>query len=245
MPLRVKCTGCGQVLEAPDHLAGERAKCQSCGTVIELPLQSSFVQPKEVAGESRQAVSPPSSQTAAPQTSLPQERVTIAPSAAPTPVDHAYKTASASRTGLKVALGCLAAGALFFLGGGILIAMLAAGRAMNNADSMAEESGPSAAELVLGTQIPSDQGFEFKNVTTRRDFSILKVLGKVTNKSGRSYSVANFTLTLYDRSGKVLDTEYSSVSHLPNGATKSFEIPVVGAWGDEIGRYKIEFRNGM
>ena len=114
-----------------------------------------------------------------------------------------------------------------------------------NIESTAEENAPSPAEIILGTQIPSDQGFEFKKVTTRRDFSILKVLGEVTNKSGRGYSVANFAITLFDKNGKLLDTAYGNVSNLANGATKKFEIPLVGVWGDEIGRYKIEFKNGM
>ena len=53
MPLRVKCAGCGQVLEAPDSLAGKKARCQNCGAVIELPPASFFESPEQVAGPQR------------------------------------------------------------------------------------------------------------------------------------------------------------------------------------------------
>ena len=125
-----------------------------------------------------------------------------------------------------------------------MIAILAAG-AKKNMDEVLEENTPSFGGMTAGTQSQSDQGFEFNNITTRKDFGIFKVLAEVTNNSGRSYSVANFVITLYDKDGKLLDSAHTKVSNLADGATKTFEIPVVGVWGDEIGRYKLEFRNGL
>jgi hypothetical protein len=147
------------------------------------------------------------------------------------------------RTGFGMTLGCTVASAVFFVGGCLLIAILDA-RATKDVDSTVEESAPSPGEMSVGTQIPVDQRFEFKNITTRRDFSIFKVLGEVTNHSGRSYSSANFVITVYDKGGKLLDSAHFNVSNLADGGTKSFEVPIVGVWGDEIGRYKIEFKNG-
>ena len=73
----------------------------------------------------------------------------------------------------------------------------------------------------------------------------MKFLGEVTNNSGRSYSTATFVITVYDKGGKVVDSACFSVSNLADGATRTFEVPIVGVWGDEIGRCKIEFKRGM
>jgi hypothetical protein len=185
----------------------------------------------------------------APVAPLPQTRVTIDHRAAPVAVGRGDKVKSAFRSGVGMTLGCTAAGALFLVGGCIIAAIVAGGRVKKVepivVEPTVEERSPSPGEMSVGTQIPAGQGFEFTNVTTRRDFSIFKVLGEVTNNSGRSYSTAHFVITLYDKGGKLLDSARTDVSNLADGATRKFEIPVVGVWGDEIGRYKIEFKGGM
>jgi hypothetical protein len=255
MPLRVKCVGCGQVLEAPDSLAGKKAKCQNCGAVVELPSGDPFVPPQELASPARQPASPAPPQApasvvgSAPQRPPSQARVTVDRRAASIKVDHGHKTKSWFRTGVGITLICTAASAIVLVGGCIIAAIVAGGGAAEMEpmveESAPDESTPSPGEMGVGTQIPVNQGFEFKNITTRRDFSIFKVLGEVINHSGRSYSNGTFVITVYDKDGHSLDSVPFNVSKLADGATRTFEIPFVGVWGDEIGRYKIEFKNGQ
>jgi hypothetical protein len=248
MSLRLKCPGCGQTLEAPLGLAGKKAKCQNCGAVVEIPPSSASVPPQQIADPPKQPASssPPQASPAVfgspPQGASPLVRITLDRGVFPITVDHRHKAKRAFGTGFRVALACLAAGAVFFVGGCIFIAILAAS-ASKKTDTAIEDSTTSLGELDFGMQ--SDQGFEFKNAKTRKDFGILKVLVEVTNNSGRSYPIANFVITLYDKDGKLLDSGHATVSNLTDGATKSFEAPVIGVWGDEIGRCKIQFENGM
>lgn len=96
----------------------------------------------------------------------------------------------------------------------------------------------------METPVVSD-GFEFKNATLRSDSGMIRVIGEVTNRSGKSYSVANFTVTLYDKKGKLLDTGHAIVSNLENGQTKSFEAPFTNVTTSEIDKYRIQFENGL
>src|SRR5262249_55447018 len=37
MSIRVPCSGCGNNLKAPDHLAGKRVRCPACQTLLRVP----------------------------------------------------------------------------------------------------------------------------------------------------------------------------------------------------------------
>lgn len=91
----------------------------------------------------------------------------------------------------------------------------------------------------------NSQSFDYKNVTVKSDYGLTRVIGEVTNKSGRSYAAAIFVVTLYSTDGKLLDTGNAAVSNLGNGDTKSFEAPFVGVPHDKIDKYKIQFESGF
>jgi len=95
------------------------------------------------------------------------------------------------------------------------------------------------------TPTAESQNFDFKNVTVKSDFGLTRVIGEVTNNSGRSYSIASFVVTLYDKQGKLLDTGYANVSNLTDGQSKIFGAPFTSNSYNEIDKYKIQFENGF
>ena len=40
MPVKVKCSGCQTVLNAPDRVRGKAVKCPKCGTAIRVPAEA-------------------------------------------------------------------------------------------------------------------------------------------------------------------------------------------------------------
>ena len=74
---------------------------------------------------------------------------------------------------------------------------------------------------------------------------MLKVMGEVTNNSGKNYTLANFVVTLYDENGGLIDTGYANVSNLADGETKSFMAPILGLSDDQVDKYKMQFENGF
>ena len=95
------------------------------------------------------------------------------------------------------------------------------------------------------TNPSTNQNFDFKNVVLRSEFGALRVIGEVTNKSGKDYTLANFGVSLYDEDGRLLDTGAAIVSNLANGQTKSFEAMFLGIQSSEVDKYKIDFENGL
>jgi ribosomal protein L37AE/L43A len=60
MPIRVRCPGCGQSLNAPDRLAGKTAKCPACGNPVTIPAAAAAVAtPPDVGTSGPPAASPP------------------------------------------------------------------------------------------------------------------------------------------------------------------------------------------
>jgi hypothetical protein len=277
MSIRVKCPGCGKTIQTGDDWAGKKGKCGNCGTVVEIPSQFTVIPPKQIAAPKRQAAAPrqiaPPVVFDAPGPEPPRSSPQVT-------VDHHHKaTGGAFRTGFGIALGCLTAGAIFFIGGCIIFAIVAAGvsrdmeKAMNESKTSFEKDMAKAQEDVEremakaqqqvqqqmggidrqlggisgGPAAPAipGQGFDSKNVIMRSEFGVLRVVGEVTNKSGRGYSMANLRVTLYDNNGKLIDTGNAIVSNIANGQTKSFEAPFVGVTTSQVDKYKIEFENGF
>jgi transcription elongation factor Elf1 len=49
--IKVKCPGCGGVLNVKDEMAGKRGKCPKCGQVIEIPVAEAAAEPVALVGE--------------------------------------------------------------------------------------------------------------------------------------------------------------------------------------------------
>ncbi len=96
----------------------------------------------------------------------------------------------------------------------------------------ASESGPSA--------MGAEDGFRFKNVAFRPTYGFTKVVGEVQNLTPSAYSVATFTLTVYDASGAIAAVDHLVVSNLKPFGTKTFEA-LLDAELPEGVTYKIQF----
>jgi hypothetical protein len=275
MSIRVKCPSCGKTIKADDYWAGKLAACPSCGAAVQIPLPAKIVAPNQL--------EPPDDRLSGP-VSKKHPLVFESPPEPPRPtahvtVDHRHKASGgAFRTGFGIMLGCLTAGAVFFIGGCVVLGLIGAGmseavdEAIKESNASFERDLAEAQEYVerqmeqaerqveremgaLDRQLQSSfgatpqtaagVGFDFKNVTMRADYGLTRVIGEVTNKSGRSYSMANFVVTLYDDKGKLLDTGNAIVSNLANGQTKSFEADFVGVSTSQVDQYKIQFDYGL
>ena len=87
-------------------------------------------------------------------------------------------------------------------------------------------------------------GFYYKNVSLKQGSTEAEVIGEVTNKSGRSYRVATFKISVYDKQGKLLATSPLIMSNIGNQVTKSFFV-YLDTNVDRIAKYKIQFENGL
>ena len=100
-----------------------------------------------------------------------------------------------------------------------------------------------AASSESSEELDAGEGFFASNVSfSNGDFGC-EWIGEIRNDSGRDYSLANFVLSIYDPSGRLLDTAYINVSSFRAGQTKSFRA-MAGRVPDQV-RYKIQFENGL
>lgn len=106
------------------------------------------------------------------------------------------------------------------------------------ADSSAGAEAPAAEseQAAMG----AEDGFRFQNVAFRPTYGFTKVIGEVQNLTPSSYSVATFTLTVYDASGAIAAVDHLVVSNLKPFGTKTFEA-LIDAELPEGAKYKIQF----
>ncbi len=94
-----------------------------------------------------------------------------------------------------------------------------------------------------GTRIAGN--FVYKNVRFKSFYAgYIEVIGEMTNNSGRSYTLANFIISVYDKNDNLLAIGYITISNFRNGQTKSFET-IIEANYNSISKYKIDFENGL
>lgn len=94
-----------------------------------------------------------------------------------------------------------------------------------------------------GTQIAG--GFVYKNVSFKSSYGgYVDVIGEMTNNSGKSYTLANFTISVYDKDDNLLATGGILISNFNKGQTKSFDA-IIEADYDRLTKYKIDFESGL
>lgn len=90
---------------------------------------------------------------------------------------------------------------------------------------------------------PAGKGFFYENVSFKSGM-INEAFGEMTNESRKDYQLVNFTLSLYDNDGKLLEVCYINMSNIFSGDTKSFTA-YFDTLISEISSYKIQFENGI
>ena len=93
--------------------------------------------------------------------------------------------------------------------------------------------------------IPAGNGFYCGNVSFRTGTLGAECIGEITNRSGQSYQLANFVLSVYDEDDRLLETTYINISNIGNGVTKSFQTFLMNAPLSRVSAYKIQFENGF
>lgn len=86
--------------------------------------------------------------------------------------------------------------------------------------------------------------FEYKNISFKDNGNYIKVIGEITNNSGKDYKVANFMISVYNNEGNLVSTGYANISNLSNGQTKSINTLIEGQ-RSKVSKYKIQFENGF
>lgn len=73
----------------------------------------------------------------------------------------------------------------------------------------------------------SNDGWTFQNIGFRSGTSTSqRIIGEVINNTGRSYELAQFTVSVYDANGLLLETSHFYVENVPRGQTRSFDTYV-------------------
>jgi DNA-directed RNA polymerase subunit RPC12/RpoP len=163
-------------------------------------------------------------------------------------------------------LGIIAIPLSVFVGGCFgLIALGRAGQAVEEATKQAERARQAAAQVeearhqsiqpsapehgneADATSPPQDENpaaFLYDNVSFKQGMLGARCLGEITNRSGRDYRTAQFTLSVYSPDGTLAGAFPIFITTFASGQTKSFdeniEVPL-----ENVGKYKIQFDAGF
>jgi hypothetical protein len=86
--------------------------------------------------------------------------------------------------------------------------------------------------------------FVYSNVSSRRqEYGGFRIIGEITNNSGRSFRLTSFTLSVYDSSHRLVDTAPIVINNFADGRTRSFDTQVEAL--PEGWQFKIDFENGV
>lgn len=88
-------------------------------------------------------------------------------------------------------------------------------------------------------------GFSYKNVKLTKSMGMVKMLGEMTNDSGKNFKAASFIITFYDQKGQLLETGDILINNFSKGQTKPFTAYMENLNYESIHRYKIEFDFGI
>ncbi|KXS45554.1 MAG: hypothetical protein AWU54_290 [Candidatus Frackibacter sp. T328-2] len=99
---------------------------------------------------------------------------------------------------------------------------------------------------VLADTDISDGNFTYDNVRViYSNGDEIKILGEMTNNSGKDYDLIQFTITLYDFSDEILEAEEFFISNLNNEETKTFKKTIYKDYSTYHHDFKIQFDDGI
>jgi len=88
-------------------------------------------------------------------------------------------------------------------------------------------------------------GFSYKNVKLTKSMDMVKVMGEMTNGSGKNFRAASFIITFYDQKGQLLETGDILINIFSDGQTKPFTAYMENLIYESVHRLKIEFDFGI
>ena len=88
-------------------------------------------------------------------------------------------------------------------------------------------------------------GFSYKNMKLTKSMGMVKVIGEMTNDSGKNFKAASFIITFYDQKGQLLETGDFLINNFSKGQMKPFTAYMENLIYESIHRYKIQFDFGI
>jgi hypothetical protein len=85
-------------------------------------------------------------------------------------------------------------------------------------------------------------GFASRGISTSAVASGIKVIGEITNSSGKDYEAATFNLSLFNGEGALIEVVPVIMMDFKNGDTKSFET--FGKADQPVAKFKLDFDSG-
>lgn len=111
-------------------------------------------------------------------------------------------------------------------------------RQTNTKKETSDNERPTSDEMVA-------KEFECKNIHFKDSYGGVDAIGEVVNNSGKSYSMATFNMSVYNKTGNLLGVTTVLVSNFKNGQTKSFDARFNDIDFKLISKYKLDFDFGM
>lgn len=88
-------------------------------------------------------------------------------------------------------------------------------------------------------------GFSYKNVKLKKSMGMVKVMGEMTNHSGKDFKATSFIISFYDRKDRLLETGDILINNFSKGQTKPFTAYIENLKYESVYRYKIDFDFGI
>jgi uncharacterized protein YraI len=89
------------------------------------------------------------------------------------------------------------------------------------------------------------RGFSYKNMKLTKSMGMVKMLGEMTNDSGKNFKAASFIITFYDQKGQLLETGDFLINNFSKGQTKPFTAYIENLIYESVHRYEIDFDFGI
>jgi hypothetical protein len=126
-----------------------------------------------------------------------------------------------------------------------LLRLEAARLRAENAELRKPADAHTARETAAATAPADGDGFSYSGVSFTDGGFIPKLVGEVTNKSGKGYQLATFKVSFNDADKKLLGTADLAVQNLKAGQQKAFDALLLGVTVERVKSYKIQFESGF
>jgi hypothetical protein len=111
-----------------------------------------------------------------------------------------------------------------------------------NSTQLRADSGAVPVAFNPASTVDAGGGFSVTDVSVVRDGAgNANLRGKITNSTNMGAAMSFFTVSIYDESGFVIDSEKLMVANLNAGASLSFWLPLMGVEPEHAKRFAVQF----
>jgi hypothetical protein len=172
---------------------------------------------------------------------------------------HQVKAKSGIMDGVKLGCGMFIVLPLIIIGIIVLLVFFGLAISSSHSDNIGDDVGTVAKPAITqkGAEQASSQeplkdnqiagGFRYNNVVMKDGgfgSGAITAIGELTNDSGKNYDTILFVMSLYDKDGKLLGSNYINLNNFMNGQTKTFDTVILDTDYKSVAKYKIQFETG-